>query len=136
MNSDTQRLEITRDILVAFLSSNTIRTDELSELIKDTFKTVSHLSQNAAINGNAETQQKPAVEIDESLGEDFIICLEDGKKFKSLKRHLMSSYNLSPEAYRRKWGLSPDYPMVAPSYAKRRSELAKEAGLGRKPSAE
>ena len=78
-------------------------------------------------------KQKPAVNPKKSVHDDYIVCLEDGKKFKSLKRHLMTHYGLTPEAYREKWGLDPNYPMVAPNYAAARSRLAKEMGLGRKP---
>ena len=120
-------MEFASDIVSAYVSNNSIQSGELPSLIKDVHATLASLA-----NGDLSTDAKtPAVPIKKSITDDFLICLEDGKKFKSLKRHLRSKYGLSPEEYREKWGLPFDYPMVAPSYARKRSELAKEMGLGK-----
>lgn len=120
-------MEFASDIVSAYVSNNSIQSGELPSLIKDVHATLASLA-----NGDFSTEaKKPAVPIKKSITDDFLICLEDGKKFKSLKRHLRSKYGLSPEEYREKWGLPFDYPMVAPSYARKRSELAKEMGLGK-----
>ena len=120
-------MEFASDIVSAYVSNNSIQSGELPSLIKDVHATLASLA-----NGDLSTDAKtPAVPIKKSITDDFLICLEDGKKFKSLKRHLRSKYGLSPEDYREKWGLPFDYPMVAPSYARKRSELAKEMGLGK-----
>lgn len=100
-------------------------------MIKDVFSTL----QTLGSEGAPQERPQPAVPIKKSITPDFIICLEDGKKLKMLKRHLKTSYNMSPEEYRERWGLPADYPMVAPNYAKKRSALAKKIGLGRKPGA-
>jgi predicted transcriptional regulator len=102
---------------------------ELPGLIQEVFRTLSAVGKGAA---PAEKPQ-PAVPVKKSVHPDYIICLEDGKKLKMLKRHLKTAYNMSPEQYRERWGLPPDYPMVAPNYAKHRSTLAKKIGLGTKP---
>lgn len=115
-------------IVAAYSSRNLLPHTELQTLIKNVGATL--LGLNGGIVPSQE-EKLPAVPIKKSLTDDWIICLEDGKKFKSLRRHLMSSFNLTPEAYRKKWGLPADYPMVAPNYSKRRSGLAKEMGLGR-----
>ncbi len=120
-------LELATEIVSAYVSQNPVQSTELSSLIREVHTTLYAL-------GTAATQpveQKPAVSIKKSISDDYLICLEDGKKFKSLKRHLRSKYDMTPEAYREKWGLPYDYPMVAPSYARKRSKLAKEMGLGR-----
>jgi len=120
-------LEFASDIVSAYVSNNAIQSNELPDLIRDVHTTLSTLG-----NGHDKTPaKKPAVSIKNSITDEFLICLEDGKKFKSLKRHLRSKYGLSPEEYREKWGLPYDYPMVAPSYARKRSALAKEMGLGK-----
>ena len=123
--------ELTTEIVSAYVSNNPISADQLPELIASTFQSVSAL--NAVSAEVEEPNRKPAVPIKKSITDEYLICLENGKKFKSLKRHLMSHHGLTPEEYRKRWGLSSDYPMVAPAYAKRRSKLAKEIGLGRKP---
>lgn len=120
-------MEFASDIVSAYVSNNAVQSGELANLIREVHATLSALD-NDAPNGDA---RKPAVPIKKSITDEFLICLEDGKKFKSLKRHLRSKYGLSPEEYREKWGLPYDYPMVAPSYARKRSELAKEMGLGK-----
>ena len=124
-------LECTTSIISAYIANNTIQKENLSELIADTFKSLAQVDQRQA----SVEELKPAVSIKRSVQPDHIICLEDGKKFKSLKRHLMSHYNLTPQEYREKWGLAGDYPMVAPSYALARSELAKKMGLGQRHAA-
>ena len=120
-------LEFASDIVSAYVSNNSIQSGELPGLIRDVHATLAALD-----SGPTDTAtKKPAVPIKNSITDEFLICLEDGKKFKSLKRHLRSKYGLSPEEYREKWGLPYDYPMVAPSYARKRSALAKEMGLGK-----
>src|SRR5919112_5408082 len=121
-------IEFAADIVSAYLSKNSLPLSELPALINDV-----HAALVTVAGGTAEPAAKarnPAVWIRRSITPDYIICLDDGKKFKSLKRHLRTQYDLTPEQYRERWGLPPDYPMVAPNYAKARSELAKEMGLG------
>ncbi len=133
MPEDNGIVELTADIVAAYVGNNAVPANELPALINDVYKALS-----GAVSGEKEEPKeelKPAVPIRRSVNPDYIICLEDGKKFKSLKRHLRTHYNMSPEEYREKWGLPPDYPMVAPNYAKARSELAKKMGLGQKRKA-
>jgi predicted transcriptional regulator len=118
------------DIVAAFVGQNTVSADQLPELIRSVHRTLASLSGEAGPAGTVE-RQKPAVPVGRSVQHDYIVCLEDGAKLKMLKRYLRSRYNLSPEEYRRKWGLPPDYPMVAPAYAARRSEFARQIGLGK-----
>lgn len=125
----TQLLLLTTDIVSAHLSNNQMVQDEIPALIQKVYKTLSNVSPDAA--AMAERPQ-PAVPIKRSIAPDHIICLEDGKKLKMLKRHLKTAYNMTPEEYRERWGLPADYPMVAPNYAKQRSKLAKDIGLGSK----
>jgi predicted transcriptional regulator len=123
-------IELAADIVSAYVSNNSVSSGDLAGLISDVHTALVRVS-----TGTVEPPQeplKPAVAPKKSITPDYIVCLEDGKKFKSLKRHLRTQYNLSPEQYREKWGLPPDYPMVAPNYAKARSQLAKEMGLGQK----
>ena len=131
-NSDAL-IELTADVVAAYVSNNPVPVGELPNLIADVHAALGR------VGSVAEPVQvdkpKPAVNPKKSVHDDYIICLEDGKKFKSLKRHLRTAYNLSPEQYREKWKLSSDYPMVAPGYAAKRSALAKANGLGRKPTA-
>ncbi len=124
-------LELTADVVAAYVSNNVVPASELSNLISDVHSALGRVGGSPVVEEPAE-KQKPAVNPKKSVHDDFIICLEDGKKFKSLKRHLMTHYKLTPEAYREKWGLDPAYPMVAPNYAAARSRLAREMGLGRK----
>jgi len=124
-------LEMTAEVVSAYVGNNPVSSAELPNLIRDVHETFAKL--NGSGGGYPTEKRKPAVSIKKSLNDDFLICLEDGKKFKSLKRHLRSHFNLSPEEYREKWGLPLDYPMVAPNYAKERSTLARKMGLGRKP---
>jgi predicted transcriptional regulator len=121
-------IELAADIVSAYVTKNSLPTSELPNLINEVHSALMRVG-----NGAAEPPveaPKPAISVRKSITPDFLICLDDGKKFKSLKRHLRTQYNLTPEQYREKWGLPPDYPMVAPNYAKARSELAKEMGLG------
>ncbi len=123
-------IELTADVVSAYVSNNPVSMSDLSALIADIHGALGKAY--AAPAGQHAEKPKPAVSVKKSLTDDYLICLEDGKKFKSLKRHLKTHYDLSPEQYREKWGLGPDYPMVAPNYAAARSRLAREMGLGRK----
>ena len=120
-------IEFASDIVSAYVSNNPIQSAELPELIRSVHTTLRELQTSS----EQPVAPEPAVSIKKSITDDFLICLEDGKKFKSLKRHLRSKYGMSPAEYREKWGLPYDYPMVAPSYARKRSALAKEMGLGK-----
>lgn len=120
-------IEFASDIVSAYVSNNPIQSGELPELIRSVHTTLRELQTSS----EQPAAPEPAVSIKKSITDDFLICLEDGKKFKSLKRHLRSKYGMSPAEYREKWGLPYDYPMVAPSYARKRSALAKEMGLGK-----
>ena len=123
-------MELTAEVVAAYVSNNSLPIADLPGLISDVYGA---LGRSSAPQPVAEAEKpKPAVSVKKSVTDDHIICLEDGKKFKSLKRHLMTHYGLSPEDYREKWDLPSDYPMVAPSYAAARSRLAKEMGLGHK----
>jgi predicted transcriptional regulator len=121
-------IELTADIVSAYVSNNSVAASDISTLISQVHSALLRVS-----NGQGEVVSeslKPAVAVKKSITPEFLICLEDGKKFKSLKRHLRTQYNMTPEHYREKWGLPPDYPMVAPKYAEARSQLAKQMGLG------
>ena len=126
----TDILGLTAKIVSAHISRNQLGTDALPSLIQSVYRSLS----TAGDVEPAPVAQMPAVPIKKSVFPDYIICLEDGKKLKMLRRHLQNSYNLTPEAYRAKWGLPSDYPMVAPNYAAVRSAVAKNFGLGRKPA--
>lgn len=121
-------IELAADIVSAYVSNNTVPAGELPGLINEIHTALVRVS-GGAVQAAPEAP-KPAVPAKKSVTNEYIVCLEDGKKFKSLKRHLRTQYNMSPEEYREKWGLPPDYPMVAPNYAKARSQLAKQMGLG------
>lgn len=127
----TNYIELTADIVSAYVANNTVSSGDIPSLISDIHSALVRVSAGQEIPVVLEPA-KPAVSIKKSITNDYIICLEDGKKFKSLKRHLRTSYNMSPEQYREKWGLPQDYPMVAPNYAEARSQLAKQMGLGQK----
>ncbi len=130
MDSKTELVELTTEIVSAYVSNNALTAGDLPALINDV-----HRALCSAVNQGenpAVPPQKPAISPRRSITPEFIICLEDGKKFKSLKRHLRTHYDLTPEEYREKWGLARDYPMVAPNYAAARSKLAKNMGLGQK----
>ena len=121
-------VELAADIVSAYVANNSVRPGDLPELINAVHSALKTTGNQAS---QAEAQPlTPAVSIKKSIGQDYIICLDDGKKFKSLKRHLRTKYGMTPEQYREKWGLPKDYPMVAPAYARARSELAKSMGLG------
>ena len=121
-------IELTAEIVSAYVSNNTVAAGEIPSLINQVHAALARVSGKP---GDAPAEPlKPAVSVKKSLTPEYIICLEDGKKFKSLKRHLRTQYNMTPEQYREKWGLSADYPMVAPNYAAARSQLAKQMGLG------
>lgn len=122
-------LKLVGDIVAAYVSHNSVTANDLPSVIKSVHATLGSLSGIAA--ADSLNPQKPAVPIKKSVTDTYVICLEDGKKLKMLKRYLRSNYNLSPEEYRAKWGLPADYPMVAPNYAAQRSEFAKKIGLGR-----
>lgn len=124
-------IELTTNIVSAFIGNNKVSRDDLPALIADVHNSLSGLHLGEA----AEANVKPAVPIKKSITDDYLICLEDGEKFKSLRRHLRSKYDMSPEEYREKWNLPYDYPMVAPSYARQRSVLAKKMGLGQNKKA-
>ena len=117
-------------IVSAHVANNAVQAAELPELIQKVYQALTALGSAPA----QEDKPEPAVPVRKSVFPDYIVCLEDGKKLKMLKRHLQTSYNLTPDAYRARWGLPSNYPMVAPSYAERRSTLAKSIGLGRKPA--
>ena len=121
-------IELTASIVSAYVSNNSVPSADLPALIGQVHSALTRVS-----SGHGEVPSdppKPAVSVKKSITPDYIVCLEDGKKFKSLKRHLRTHYAMTPEQYREKWGLAPDYPMVAPNYARERSELAKKMGLG------
>jgi predicted transcriptional regulator len=125
-------LALTTEIVSAHVANNSMVQGDVPELIQQVYNKLSEL---ASGEENASVELTPAVPIKKSVTDDYIICLEDGKKLKMLKRHLMTAYGMTPEEYRTKWGLKSDYPMVAPNYAAKRQELAKKIGLGRKPKA-
>jgi predicted transcriptional regulator len=122
----TELLELTTEIVAAHVGNNAVPAAELPNLIQEIYRTLASVGTSATV---AE-KPKPAVPVKKSVFPDYIVCLEDGKKLKMLKRHLKTAYDMTPEEYRDRWGLPSDYPMVAPNYAARRSNLAKEIGLG------
>jgi hypothetical protein len=127
-SSSSNYIELAADIVSAYVSNNSVPSSELPALINEVHNALLRVTSGVA--PVVVEALKPAVPAKKSITNDYIICLEDGKKFKSLKRHLRTQYNISPEEYREKWGLPADYPMVAPNYAKARSQLAKQMGLG------
>ncbi|MCZ6453639.1 MAG: MucR family transcriptional regulator [Alphaproteobacteria bacterium] len=127
-NNSTEILKLTAEIVAAHVSNNTLSAAELPQLISQVHNSLSDTGKASS----AEERPAPAVAVKKSVTPDYIVCLEDGKKLKMLKRHLKTSFDLTPEQYRERWGLPADYPMVAPNYAKRRSALAKEIGLGKR----
>ncbi|HLF58779.1 MAG TPA: MucR family transcriptional regulator [Alphaproteobacteria bacterium] len=129
-NRRTELLTMTAGVVSAYASNNLLAPTQLSEVISTVFTTFAGLEKSGG--GDKVETLKPAVAIRKSVTPDYIVCLEDGKKLKMLKRHLRSTYNMTPDEYRAKWGLPPDYPMVAPNYAAQRSAFAKKIGLGRK----
>jgi predicted transcriptional regulator len=127
---DDNLIELTAEIVSAYVSANKVASSDLTTLIKDIHAALRRTAAGAAPAGSEPL--KPAVPVRKSITPDYIVCLEDGQRFKSLKRHLRTHYDLTPEQYREKWGLAADYPMVAPNYARARSNLAKQMGLGQK----
>ena len=123
-------ISLTADIVSAHVSNNDVAVGDLPSLIQNVHEALHGLSEGSA---QEETRLEPAVSVRASIKPDYIVCLEDGKKLKMLKRHLMTHYDLTPDQYRRKWNLSADYPMVAPNYAEQRRTLAKKIGLGKQP---
>jgi len=128
-NSNDTLLTLTADIVAAHVSNNSVAVNDLPNLIQNVHSALSDISGTTAA---AEPKPEPKVSIRSSIKPDYIVCLEDGKKLKMLKRHLMTHYSMTPDQYRQKWGLSADYPMVAPNYAEQRRTLAKSIGLGTK----
>jgi len=128
MDDKSEIIEMTADIVSAYVGNNSVAAGDLASLIQSVHRALSGVT--GAPEPVEVAPKEPAVPIKRSIQPDHLVCLEDGRKFKSLKRHLRTKYNMSPEDYRAKWGLPKDYPMVAPSYAKARSELAKQMGLG------
>jgi len=126
-------VELSASVVGAYVSHNALSASDLPKLIAQVHQALIALGGPAP--AEAAPELKPAVPVKKSITPDYLICLEDGKKFKSLKRHLRTEYDMSPDEYRARWGLPPDYPMVAPSYSEARSQLAKSIGLGRKPEA-
>ncbi len=122
-------LELTTEIVSAHVGNNSIALGDMPQLIQDVYKTLAIVGTTPAV----PERPKPAVPIKKSVFPDYVVCLEDGKKLKMLKRHIKTAYNMTPDQYRERWGLPPEYPMVAPNYAKHRSALAKKIGLGTRP---
>jgi predicted transcriptional regulator len=131
MQEKSSLIELTANIAAAYVSNHSVAQADLPKLIATIYRSLAAAPHDGQDNKAAEAAElKPAIPVRKSITPDYIICLEDGKKFKSLKRHLRTHYDLSPEQYREKWGLPVDYPMVAPNYAEARSSLAKKIGLG------
>ncbi len=128
MDDQSEIIEMTTDVVSAYVGNNLVAASDLPVLIQSVFRALSGAASAPEVIEPAA--KEPAVSVKKSVTPEFLICLEDGRKFKSLKRHLRTKYNMSPEDYRAKWGLPKDYPMVAPSYAAARSNLAKQMGLG------
>lgn len=125
-------MELTAEVVAAYVSNNSVPASELPSLIAEIHGALGRMGTPVVVAEPVVEKQKPAVNPKKSVNEDYIICLEDGKRFKSLKRHIMAHYGLTPEQYREKWDLDAAYPMVAPNYAAARSILARKIGLGRK----
>jgi predicted transcriptional regulator len=121
-------IEMVSDIVSAYVAHNPVPVADLPKLIEKVHATLTEIDSSGGVQ--EKTELKPAVSVRKSVTDDHIVCLEDGKKFKSLKRHLRTRYDMSPDEYREKWGLPADYPMVAPNYARQRSDLARKMGLG------
>ncbi|MEQ9812922.1 MAG: MucR family transcriptional regulator [Azospirillaceae bacterium] len=126
-NQKKDLLALTGQIVSAHVSHNTVAMSDVPQFIEQVFRTLSSVGEETEV---VEERPQPAVPIKKSITPDYLICLEDGKKMKMLKRHLATAYGMTPDEYRERWGLPSDYPMVAPNYAKQRSKLAKEIGLG------
>ena len=130
MSDNENIITLTADIVAAHVSNNSVSAGDIATLIANVHRALSNLGEPAPVE---EVKLEPAVSVRSSIKPDFIVCLEDGKKLKMLKRHLMNRYQMTPDDYRAKWNLPADYPMVAPNYAQQRKELAIKIGLGRKP---
>ena len=128
--NDNELLRMTAKIVASYVGNNSLSADQVSEIIRIVSSALKQLEQGE--NGADKAAGTPAVPIRRSITPDYIICLEDGRKLKMLKRHLRTTFGMTPDEYRARWGLPADYPMVAPNYAKRRSEFAKKIGLGQK----
>src|SRR5580692_10676624 len=128
MDDKSEIIEMTADIVSDYVGNNSVSANDLPSLIQSIHRALSGVTNG--VEAVEAAPKEPAVPVKRSITPDYLVCLEDGRKFKSLKRHLRTKYNMSPEDYRAKWGLPKDYPMVAPSYAKARSDLAKQMGLG------
>jgi predicted transcriptional regulator len=128
-SNSSDLLALTTEIVAAHVGNNNVAVSDLTQLIHEVYRTLASVGSAPA----APERPQPAVPVKKSVTPDYIICLEDGKKLKMLKRHLKTAYNMTPEEYRDRWGLAADYPMVAPNYAQHRSSLAKKIGLGTKP---
>lgn len=131
MAEERSTIELAAEIAAAYVSNNSVRSADLPVLVGEIHGALQRIASGAAPAAEPE-KLTPAVPVKKSIMPDYIICLEDGRKFKSLKRHLRTAYNMTPDQYRAKWGLPSDYPMVAPAYAKARSALARQMGLGQK----
>ncbi len=132
MSGEVSRVELlsmTTELVSSYVSNNNVSIEDLPIVVERVFKSLSSVTTEGSLSAD---RPQPAVPIKRSITPDYLICLEDGKKLKMLKRHLKTAYNMTPEQYRERWGLPSDYPMVAPNYAARRSELAKDIGLGTK----
>lgn len=127
--SHDELLALTSEIVSSYVANNTLPAHEIPALIEQVFKTLSNVNAESTLHAD---RPKPAVPIKKSVTPEYLICLEDGKQLKMLKRHLKTAYGMSPEEYRERWGLPADYPMVAPDYAEKRSALAKDIGLGKR----
>ena len=130
-SSDTELLQLGSNIVSAYVTRNQVSMTALPDLIRSVAQTLRGLEGGEAGPAQPAAKQKPAVPIGRSVQHDYVVCLEDGKRLTMLKRYLRARYDMSPEDYRRKWGLPPEYPMVAPAYAERRSDFAKKIGLGK-----
>jgi MucR family transcriptional regulator, transcriptional regulator of exopolysaccharide biosynthesis len=128
-SGETGYIQLTAQIVSAYVSNNTVSSGDIPALIGQVYSALMRVSNGGQVAAPAEPA-KPAVPVKRSITAEYIVCLEDGKKFKSLKRHLRTQYDMTPDQYRAKWSLPPDYPMVAPNYAAARSQLAKQMGLG------
>lgn len=126
-DSGNDLLSLTTEIVAAHVSNNTVAVADLPQLINQVYQSLANIGKTLPV---PVERPQPAIQVKRSVHPDYIVCLEDGKKLKMLKRHLKTAYNMTPEEYRERWSLPPDYPMVAPNYAKQRSRLAKEIGLG------
>lgn len=134
LENDSILLQLASKVAAAYLQNNSVSAEKVPEIIQNIFDTFKNIEQGNDIELLAR-DLRPAVPVNKSVTPDYIVCLEDGKRLKMLKRHIRTSFNLSPDQYREKWGLPSSYPMVAPNYAEKRSNFAKKAGLGRKRKA-